>query len=82
MLFDIQEPGHHKLSSKEATAIGIDLGTTNSLVAYSIDQQPQIIADDKGNNILPSIISYFPDGKKILYGKTNINYNNFFDKEN
>lgn len=66
MLFDIQEPGHHKLSSKETTAIGIDLGTTNSLVAYSTDQRPQIIADDKGKNILPSIISYFPDGKKIV----------------
>ena len=68
MLFDIQEPGHHKLSSsqEESVAIGIDLGTTNSLVAYSVNQQPKIIADKNGNNILPSIISYFSDGTKVI----------------
>ncbi len=66
MLFDIQEPGHNKHSSQESVAIGIDLGTTNSLVAYSINQQPKIIADKTGNNILPSIISYFSNGSKVV----------------
>jgi hypothetical protein len=66
MLFDIQEPGHHKRSSQESVAVGIDLGTTNSLVAYSINQQPKIIADKTGNNILPSIISYFSEGSKVV----------------
>jgi molecular chaperone HscA len=69
MLLDIQEPGQHfHKPITEVVAIGIDLGTTNSLVAYSIDQQPKIIPDSEGNKILPSIISYFSNGK-VKVGK-------------
>jgi molecular chaperone HscA len=60
-LFDITEP-EAKLN-KKVTAIGIDLGTTNSLVAISTNQQPKIIADSGGVNLLPSIVNYLADGK-------------------
>ncbi len=44
--------------------IGIDLGTTNSLVAY-VDEKtglPRVIPDEDGKALLPSIVSYTPDG--------------------
>src|SRR4029453_15143430 len=44
--------------------IGIDLGTTNSLVAY-VDEDtglPRVIPDDEGNPLLPSIVSFTPQG--------------------
>jgi Fe-S protein assembly chaperone HscA len=49
--------------------IGIDLGTTNSLVAY-VDEKtglPRVIADDEGRALLPSIVSFTPDG--VLVGE-------------
>lgn len=47
-LFDIQEP--QQKNEQDSLAIGIDLGTTNSLLAYSDEQKPFIIGD-----ILPSV---------------------------
>jgi Fe-S protein assembly chaperone HscA len=44
--------------------IGIDLGTTNSLVAY-VDEKtglPRVIPDANGRALLPSIVSFTPDG--------------------
>ena len=44
--------------------IGIDLGTTNSLVAY-VDEKtglPRVISDEEGRQLLPSIVSFTPDG--------------------
>src|SRR5437667_281102 len=49
--------------------IGIDLGTTNSLVAY-VDERtglPRVIPDAEGRNLLPSIVSFTPAG--ILVGE-------------
>jgi len=68
MLFQIAEPGES--SSKEACAgraVGIDLGTTNSLVATVRDGQPVVLADDKGRALLPSVVHYGADGG-ILVG--------------
>ncbi|MFT6106674.1 MAG: molecular chaperone HscA [Rickettsiales bacterium] len=61
-LLNIQEP--IKISSAENNeqeisqeiGIGIDLGTTNSLVAISVNQNPEIILDDFGNFMQPSIV--------------------------
>lgn len=39
-------------------AIGIDLGTTHSLVAVYHDHQLQVIPDDMGNVLLPSVVHY------------------------
>jgi Fe-S protein assembly chaperone HscA len=44
--------------------IGIDLGTTNSLVAY-VDEatgQPRVIPDADGRPLLPSVVAFTPDG--------------------
>lgn len=43
-------------------AVGIDLGTTNSLVAIVADGKPQILTDEKGNGLLPSIVAYLENG--------------------
>lgn len=48
--------------------IGIDLGTTNSLVAYFTDDGPKIIPNAFGENLTPSIVSIDENGE-ILVGK-------------
>jgi molecular chaperone DnaK len=43
--------------------VGIDLGTTNSLVAYVKDGMPTIIRDARGDGLVPSVVSVAEDGK-------------------
>ncbi|MDA0782056.1 MAG: Fe-S protein assembly chaperone HscA [Rickettsiales bacterium] len=64
-LLQIHEPGQtpNPHESNDDVAIGIDLGTTNSLVAISDGQKPQVIADDNGNKIHPSVVQYLATGK-------------------
>src|SRR5437588_827742 len=45
--------------------VGIDLGTTNSLVAYMDLTGPKIIPDRTGNKLVPSIVSVAPSGEII-----------------
>jgi molecular chaperone HscA len=49
--------------------IGIDLGTTNSLVAWVRDGDPEVVRDPAGKNgLVPSIV-YFPDtGEQVIVG--------------
>ncbi len=47
--------------------VGIDLGTTNSLVAYVDGGLPKVIPDAEGQVLLPSIVAYTPDG--VLVGE-------------
>ena len=54
-----------KISSNRI--IGIDLGTTNSLVAFMEGQSPKIIPDQDGNRMVPSIVSFKRD--EILVGE-------------
>lgn len=42
--------------------VGIDLGTTNSLVAYMDNGQPRVIADDRGQAKVPSIVGITDNG--------------------
>jgi Fe-S protein assembly chaperone HscA len=42
--------------------VGIDLGTTNSLVAYVRDGQPVVIRDSSGDALVPSVVSVGDDG--------------------
>ena len=37
--------------------VGIDLGTTNSLVAYYTEKGPEIIPNRLGDNLTPSVVS-------------------------
>ncbi len=62
--------------------IGIDLGTTNSLVAVMKDGQPVILAPDGERNIVPSIVSFQSDrvnvGDEAQSGKTDNSRNTIF----
>jgi Fe-S protein assembly chaperone HscA len=51
---------------REPRVVGIDLGTTNSLVAYMKNDQPRIIAGPDGDPLLPSIVYYGPDGEVLV----------------
>ncbi|WP_341751629.1 Fe-S protein assembly chaperone HscA [Candidatus Tisiphia endosymbiont of Piscicola geometra] len=51
-------------------AVGIDFGTTNSLIALSNKQIIQIIIDDHGQELIPSIIAFH--GKDFIVGNDNI----------
>ena len=42
--------------------VGIDLGTTNSLVAYLQDGAPLVIRDRSGDALVPSVVSVSADG--------------------
>ena len=46
--------------------IGIDLGTTNSLVAYVKNERPTPIADCNQAVLLPSVVSYLDNGQVIV----------------
>ena len=70
MLLDLCEPGQtpEPHARDTALAVGIDLGTTNSLVAISHEQKPEIIPGSHGA-LLPSIVSYLSNGQ-IHIGST------------
>ena len=42
--------------------VGIDLGTTNSLVAYCFDSGPRVLGGGSGGAIVPSVVRFHPDG--------------------
>ena len=68
MLFQIAEPGESK--SKEACAgraVGIDLGTTNSLVATVRNRIPVVLPDENGHPLLPSIVRYGERSVEVGY---------------
>ena len=50
------------------TALGIDLGTTNSVMATIRDGAPYIIPNREGERLTPSVVALLPDGK-VLVGK-------------
>lgn len=61
-LMQIAEPGMSAAPHQERWAAGIDLGTTNSLVAMVRSGQTEVIADEQGRALLPSVVRYLPDG--------------------
>ncbi|WP_414697781.1 Hsp70 family protein [Peptacetobacter sp. AB845] len=48
--------------------IGIDLGTTTSEIAYIKNGRPEIIEDETGKRIIPSVVSYDAKNNKIFAG--------------
>jgi len=68
-LFQISEPGHPVEPRQQRLAVGIDLGTTNSLVAAVRSGTATALPDAQGRSLLPSIVRYLPDGKvEVGYG--------------
>jgi molecular chaperone HscA len=61
-LLQISEPGMSTAPHQRRLAIGIDLGTTNSLVATVRNSIPEVLADDDGRTLLPSVVRYLPNG--------------------
>jgi molecular chaperone DnaK len=49
-----------------ARILGIDLGTTNSAVSYMAGEKPEIIPNDVGDRITPSIVYYQEDGTPLV----------------
>jgi len=62
-LFQISEPGQSPEPHQQRLAVGIDLGTTNSLVATVRSGAATVLADAQGRSLLPSIVRYLPEGK-------------------
>ena len=61
-LMQIAEPGMSAAPHEHRLAVGIDLGTTNSLVATVRSADTQVLPDELGRKILPSIVRYLADG--------------------
>ncbi len=64
-LLQIAEPGQAPAPHAHRRAIGIDLGTTNSLVATVRSGMPVVLPDAEGRPLLPSIVCYAPDGVEV-----------------
>jgi molecular chaperone HscA len=65
-LLQISEPGQSPQPHQRKHAVGIDLGTTNSLVAAVRSGSPETLADEQGRHLLPSVVHYFKDGVSCL----------------
>jgi molecular chaperone HscA len=61
-LLQISEPGMSTAPHQHRIAVGIDLGTTNSLVATVRNSLPEVLNDEDGHALLPSIVRYLPNG--------------------
>jgi molecular chaperone HscA len=61
-LLQIAEPGQSLAPHQRRLAVGIDLGTTNSLVAVMKNALPEVLGDEQGRKLLPSVIRYLPGG--------------------
>jgi len=48
--------------------VGIDLGTTNSLIAWMDLGRPEIIEGEDGDRLVPSVVSLLPDGSTVIAG--------------
>jgi len=65
-LLQIAEPGKSSVPHQHRLAAGIDLGTTNSLVATVRSGMPTIIKDEKGLKALPSVVRYLECGNVVV----------------
>jgi len=66
-LLQIAEPGESTAPHEHRLSAGIDLGTTNSLVASVRSGEAQVLVDEYGAGLLPSIVHY--DSDDLLVGK-------------
>ncbi len=60
-LLQIAEPGMSAAPHQHKLAVGIDLGTTNSLVATVRSGMSTVLHDEQGHALLPSVVHYKPD---------------------
>ncbi len=65
-LLQISEPGESTAPHQHRLAAGIDLGTTNSLVATVRSGQADTLSDENGEHLLPSVVQYLADNTPIV----------------
>ena len=65
-LFEISEPGESPMPHARRRAIGIDLGTTNSLVATVRHGFAVVLPDEEGRPLVPSVVRYAED--RVIVG--------------
>ncbi len=65
-LLQISEPGQSPEPHRHRLAVGIDLGTTNSLVAAVRNGIAVVLNDRDGHALLPSIVRYLRDGRVVV----------------
>lgn len=68
-LLQISEPGMAPAPHQRRVAVGIDLGTTNSLVAAVRSTVPEALPDEDGHVLLPSVVRYLEKGGRRI-GRT------------
>jgi molecular chaperone HscA len=68
-LLEIHEPGETPLphAGEASLAVGIDLGTTNSVVAIAREGKPAALHDETGRALVPSIVAW-PEAGGVLVG--------------
>ncbi|MGO1247354.1 MAG: Fe-S protein assembly chaperone HscA [Oceanisphaera sp.] len=64
-LLQISEPGLSAAPHEHKWAVGIDLGTTNSLVAIVRSGTPETLVDEQGRDLLPSVVHYTTEGLRV-----------------
>ncbi|MBL8335277.1 MAG: Fe-S protein assembly chaperone HscA [Rhodoferax sp.] len=65
-LLQISEPGQSPNPHERRIAVGIDLGTTHSLVAAVRHGHPECLPDEQGRVLLPSVVRYLPDNRRQI----------------
>ncbi|MCR4301576.1 MAG: Fe-S protein assembly chaperone HscA [Sulfuricaulis sp.] len=65
-LFQISEPGQTPAPHERRYAVGIDLGTTNSLVACVRRSAAETLPDESGRHLLPSVVRYLAKGEPVV----------------
>ncbi|WP_213296296.1 Fe-S protein assembly chaperone HscA [Paraburkholderia sacchari] len=65
-LLQISEPGMAPAPHQRRLAVGIDLGTTNSLVAAVRSGVPDVLPDEDGHVLLPSVVRYLANGGRRI----------------
>ena len=65
-LLQISEPGQSPKPHERRIAVGIDLGTTHSLVAAVRSGIAECLPDDAGRVLLPSVVRYLADDKRQI----------------
>ena len=67
-LLQIHEPGETPLphAGERPAAVGIDLGTTNSVVAVSREGKPEVLRGAGGMALVPSVVAYPQDGAPVV----------------
>jgi len=70
MLIQITDPSAPKITAESNHAIGIDFGTTHCVAGFVRDDIVELIPLDEESNLLPSVVSYQPNG--VLIGNAAI----------